>query len=53
MKFRMRATSTAPVCQVTKDGEEICDTLGDEFFSFLTKNMDGEGIWDTLEDALR
>jgi hypothetical protein len=21
------------------------DTLGEEFFSFFSKNMDGEGIW--------
>jgi hypothetical protein len=37
---------------VRKDGEEIWETLGDEFFSFFLKNIDGEGIWGTLGDAL-
>jgi hypothetical protein len=41
------------VCQVRKDGEEIWRTLEDEFFSLFPKNMDGEGICDTLGDALR
>jgi hypothetical protein len=34
---------------VPKDVERIWDTLRDEFFSFFPKNMDGEGIWNTLE----
>jgi hypothetical protein len=36
---------------VRKDGEEIWETLRDEFFSFFPKDMDGEQIWGTLGDA--
>jgi hypothetical protein len=37
---------------VRKDGKEIWGIVGDEFFSFFLKNMDGEKVRGTLGDAL-
>jgi hypothetical protein len=43
--MRVFYTRKQPICQVRKDGEEIWETLRDEFFSFFPKDMDGEQIW--------
>jgi hypothetical protein len=40
------------ICQVGKDGELGCQTIGEGFFSFCQKIMDGEGVCQTVGDAL-
>ena len=55
MKLETRAYICAldrEICQVGKDGEGVCQTVREGFFSFCQKNKDRERGWQTVEDAL-
>ena len=41
------------ICQVGKDGELGCQTVGEGFSLICQKIMDGEGICQTVGDALK